>query len=228
MVTIYAPSCGYEILQTVLPEAMVITDTGERELENIQVEMQPSVICFGMGAGTSEKTLETYAKFLQKLKEPLVIDADGLNMLSKNKKLIDYVPKGSVLTPHPKELERLIGEWKDDFHKIKKAKEFSRKHELILVLKDAHTIIVSGDDLYVNNTGNPGMATAGAGDVLAGIITGLISQKYEPLIAAVFGTYLHGRAGDLAAASMGFESMVAGDLTRFLGEAYKDLFKNGN
>lgn len=228
MVTLYAPSCGYEILQTVLPEAMVITDKGKRELEDIQFDMQPSVICFGMGVGTSEKTMETYENFLQKIKEPMVIDADGLNMLSKNKKLIEYIPKGSVLTPHPKELERLIGEWKDDFDKIEKAKEFSRNHKLILVLKDAHTITVSGEDLYVNNSGNPGMATAGSGDVLAGIITGLMSQQYEPLIAAVLGTYLHGRAGDIAATSLGYESMVAGDLTRFLGAAYIDLFKNDN
>lgn len=226
MVSIYAPSCGYEILQTVLPEAMVITDKGENQLEDIKFDIEPDVICFGMGAGTSKETINTYRRFLQETKRPVVIDADGINMLSKDKELLRLVPEGSVLTPHPKELERLIGEWKDDFDKLEKAKEFSKDHALILVLKDAHTIVVYKEDLYVNSSGNPGMATAGAGDVLAGVITGLISQKYEPLMAAVLGTYLHGRAGDIAAARLSQEGTLAGDIASYMGAAFLDLFKS--
>lgn len=225
MVSIYAPECGYTILQTVLPEAMVISDKGEKELENIRFELKPDVICFGMGAGTSLVTQQAYEDFLKRCNSPMVIDADGLNMLAKSKKLLELVPKNSVLTPHPKELERLIGKWKNDLEKLEKAKKFSKKYQLILVMKDAHTITVSEDNLYINNTGNPGMATAGAGDVLAGVIAGLISQKYEPLIAAVFGTYLHGKAGDIAAEKLGYQGTIAGDIADNMGEAFLDLFK---
>ncbi len=226
LVTIYSPQCGYEILQTVLPEAMVLIDEGEKELKNIRFDLEPDVVCFGMGAGTTEATLKAYESLLKTTKTPMVIDADGINMLAQNKKLIKLVPKNSVLTPHPKELERLLGEWKDDFDKIARAKDFTKKHQLILVLKDAHTITVSGDNLYINNTGNPGMATAGAGDVLAGVITALISQKYEPLIAAVFATYLHGKAGDITASKLSYQGMIAGDIAGNIGAAFLDLFKN--
>lgn len=226
LVTIYSPVCGYEILQSILPEAMVLIDEGQKELNNIQFEIEPDVVCFGMGAGTTAATVKTFESLLKKTKSPMVIDADGLNMLSHNKGLLKLIPKNSILTPHPKELERLLGEWKDDFDKLAKAKDFTKKHELILVIKDAHSITVSGDNLYINNTGNPGMATAGAGDVLAGMITALISQKYEPLIAAVFATYLHGKAGDFAASKLSYQGMIAGDIVENIGAAYLNLFKN--
>jgi len=226
LVSIYAPSCGYEILQTVIPEAMVITDAGEKELTAITFDLKPKVICFGMGAGTSAKTLQAFENFLGTINDPMVIDADGLNMLSGNKVLLDLVPAKSVLTPHSKELERLIGKWKDDFDKINKARKFSKKYDLILILKDAHTIVVYQDEMFINNTGNPGMATAGAGDVLAGVITSLISQNYEPLNAAVLGTYLHGKAGDFAASKLSYQGMIAGDITANIGNAFLDLFIN--
>lgn len=226
MVTIYAPKCGYDILQTTLPEAMVITDPGEKELENITFDLEPSVICFGMGAGTTGETMKTFEALLQRTEKPMVIDADGLNMLSKNEFLKKLLPKNSILTPHPKELERLIGSWKDDFEKLEKAKEFSRQYEVVMVLKDAHTLTVFKDQIFVNDSGNPGMATAGAGDVLAGIIAGLVSQAYDPLTAAVFGVYLHGRAGDIAAAKRSFEGTIAGDISMEVGAAIKDFFEN--
>src|SRR5690606_8090396 len=160
------------------------------------------------------------------INDPMVIDADGLNMLSGNKVLLDLVPAKSVLTPHPKELERLIGKWKDDFDKINKARKFSKKYDLILILKDAHTIVVYQDEMFINNTGNPGMATAGAGDVLAGVITSLISQNYEPLNAAVLGTYLHGKAGDFAASKLSYQGLIDGDITAKIGNAFLYLFIN--
>ena len=111
LVTIYSPNCGYEILQSILPEAMVLIDEGERELKNISFDIEPDVICFGMGAGTSPETIKAYEALLKKVKNPMVIDADGLNMLALKKELIKLVPVNSVLPPHPKELERLIGKW---------------------------------------------------------------------------------------------------------------------
>lgn len=226
LVSIYAPKCGYQILQTVLPEAMVITDKAENELQEIKLEIEPDIICFGMGAGTSPKTIEAFKSLLKRTKNPMVIDADGLNILSKEKDLIKFIPENSVLTPHPKELERLIGKWDDDFHKVELTKKFTETNNLILVIKGAHSITISGDNLYINNTGNPGMATAGAGDVLSGVIASLISQEYDPLIAAVFGVHLHGRAGDLAAEELSFQGMIAGDIASNVGAAFLDLIQN--
>jgi len=227
LVTIYSPKCGYQILQTVLPEAMVLTDEDENELSKIEFEIEPDVICFGMGAGTSKITAMAFKELLEKTKSPMVIDADGLNILSQEKEMLKQVPENSVLTPHPKELERLMGKWKDDFEKLEKARKFTKKHKLILVIKGAHTITVSGDKLFVNNTGNPGMATAGSGDVLSGVITALISQGYEPVIAAVFGVYLHGKAGDISAKKLSYQGMISGDIAKNIGAAFLDLFKKG-
>ena len=129
------------------------------------------------------------------------------------------------MTPHPKELERLIGTWKDDFDKLKKAKVFSKKYDVIITIKGAHTITIYNNHGYVNSTGNPGMATAGSGDVLTGIITGLIAQGYEPLQAAIFGVYLHGMAGDLAIEHTGYQALTASKLIDNIGMAFVDLFK---
>ncbi|MFK2821276.1 NAD(P)H-hydrate dehydratase [Flavobacteriaceae sp. LMIT009] len=225
LVTSYVPKCGYDIMQTALPEAMTITDEEESLISSIKFDIDPSVIGLGVGMGTDAKTVNALAKFLESNKTPLVVDADGLNILAKNKDLLDSLPEGTILTPHPKELERLIGKWNDDFDKLKKAQEFSKKYKVIIVIKGGYSIIVFGDKLYINSSGNPGLATAGSGDVLTGIITGLISQGYEALIAAVFGVYLHGSAGDFAAEDLGFESILASDVIAYLGVAYIELFK---
>lgn len=155
----------------------------------------------------------------------MVIDADGLNILSKNHDFLNLLAEGTVLTPHPKELERLIGTWKNDFEKLEKVKALSEKHKLIIVIKGTYTFTVTPHDLYINTTGNPGMATAGSGDVLTGIITALIGQGYEPLRATVLGVYLHGKAGDIAAEQFSYEGVVAGDIARHTGAAIFDLFE---
>ena len=225
LVTSYVPKCGILILQTALPEAMVITDTEEKLISNINFDFQPKVIGIGIGLGTDNKVALAFESFLKSNKTQLVIDADAINLLSKKKTLLKLLQPNTILTPHPKELERLIGKWKDDFDKIKKTKAFSKKFNIILIIKGAHTIIIQNDKLYVNSNGNPGLATAGTGDVLTGIITGLISQDYEPLLAAIFGVYLHGRAADIAVEDLGYQSLLAGHVIEYLGEAYVDLFK---
>lgn len=225
LVTVYAPKCGYEILQTLIPEAMVLTDPHEEIITSIEYEFDPDVIGFGVGVGTREETVEGFKNLLKKYKNPIVIDADGLNILSKNKALLDLLPEGSVLTPHPKELERLIGKWKDDFDKLEKVREFTLKYKLILVLKGAFTFTVTSKDVFINTSGNPGMATAGSGDVLTGVITAFIGQGYDPLRASILGVYLHGRAGDLAAADLSYEGIIAGDIAKNTGAAILDLFK---
>ncbi|GAA4270303.1 NAD(P)H-hydrate dehydratase [Hyunsoonleella aestuarii] len=225
LVTAYVPKCGYVPIQAALPEVMVITDNDEEQITSIDFEIKPSVIAFGIGAGTNNDTISAFGTFLKHNTAPLVIDADGLNILSKKKSLIKLLPDESILTPHPKELERLIGSWTDDFDKLKKAKAFSKKHKSILVIKGANTIIIFDDKLYVNTTGNPGMATAGSGDVLTGIITGLIAQGYHPSVAAIFGVFLHGKSADIAVEYFGYQSLVASHIIDYLGEAFIDLFK---
>jgi len=223
LVTAYVPKCGYEILQTAFPEAMVVTDENETFISQIDFKVEASVIAFGVGVGTNIKTIEAFEAFLKTNKKPLVIDADGVNILAKKKSLIKNLPEQTVITPHPKELKRLIGSWKDDFDKLEKVKSFSKKHGLILVIKGANTITVFRDRLYVNATGNPGLATAGSGDVLTGIITGLISQGYNPLAATIFGVYLHGKSADIAVEDVGHQSLIASHVITYLGKAYLDL-----
>ena len=225
LITAYIPKCGYTILQASFPEAMVITDKNEDYISKIDFNIKPTVIGIGVGLGTHTKTIDAFEVFLKQNKMPLVIDADGLNILSKKKSLLKHLPKNTVLTPHPKELERLIGKWKDDFDKLNKVKTFSKKHKVIVVIKGANTITVFKDKLYINSTGNPGMATAGSGDVLTGIITGLISQKYTSLEATIFGVYLHGKAADIAVEDIGNESLISSHIIEYLGEAYLDLFE---
>ena len=154
----------------------------------------------------------------------MVIDADALNILSENKALLKLLPKNAILTPHPGELKRLVGEWKNDYDKLEKVKKFSKKHEAVVIIKGAYSITVYGKKIYINTSGNPGMATAGSGDALSGVITGLLSQGYDPLLASVFGVYMHGKAGDNAASQTGYEAMMAGDIIDYLSETYLDLF----
>jgi hydroxyethylthiazole kinase-like uncharacterized protein yjeF len=225
LVTAFLPKCGYTPLQGSLPEAMVITDTDDREITHIAFDINPTVVAFGVGCGTSDRTMDAFASFLKGNTAPLVIDADGLNLLSIQKSLLELLPPKCILTPHPKELERLIGDWKDDFDKLEKAKKFAGTYDCVLVVKGAHTITFYDGKGFINSTGNPGMATAGSGDVLTGIIAGLLAQGYEPLVAAVFGVYLHGKAGDLGVTNTGIESLMASDIIDHIGMAFSDLFQ---
>ena len=225
LVTAYIPKCGYHSMQASIPEVMVITDAEVENISKIEFDITPTVIGIGVGLGTTKTTANAFEAFLKTNKVPLVIDADGINLLSVNKDLLSLLPEMTVLTPHPKELERLIGEWSDDFDKLNKVKAFSKKYNLIVLIKGANSITVFQDKLYINTTGNPGMATAGSGDVLTGIITGLIAQGYQPLAATIFGVYLHGKSADISLEDYGYQSLIASHIIETIGEAYIDLFK---
>jgi hydroxyethylthiazole kinase-like uncharacterized protein yjeF len=173
--------------------------------------------------GTVEKTAQGFENFIKDNKLPLVIDADGINLLSKNLLLLNYLPKNTILTPHPKELERLIGTWKNDYEKLQKVSEFSKKHGVIVVIKGAYTVVIQDDELFFNSTGNPALATAGSGDVLTGIITGLIAQGYEPINAAIFGVYVHGKTSDIAFPVTGYETFTATTIFEYLAEAILEV-----
>ena len=224
LVTAYLPKCGYQIIQTALPEVMVEVDA-ENELQYFNSKIQATTIGIGIGMGTHVKTVEGFKQFLQKNKLPLIVDADAINILSENKSLLKLLPENSVLTPHPKEFERLVGTWKDDFEKLDKLLTLSKKYKLVVVLKGAYTVIAFQGKLFFNTTGNPALATAGSGDVLTGVITGLIAQQYTPIDAAILGVYLHGKTADLAMDSMVYETFTASDCIEYLSEAYLDLFK---
>jgi hydroxyethylthiazole kinase-like uncharacterized protein yjeF len=227
LVSAFVPKCGYIPLQSSFPEAMVITDKDDNKITSIDYDIKPTVVAFGIGAGTDKETINAFETFLKQNKFPLVIDADGLNILAKKKGLLKLLPSEfpTVLTPHPKELERLIGTWTDDFDKLKKVKSFSKKHNAIVVIKGANTITVFDNKLYINTTGNPGLATAGSGDVLTGVITGLISQGYNPLVASIFGVYIHGKSADIAVEDFSYQSLIASHVIDYLGESFLDLFK---
>jgi len=227
LVTAYIPKCGYNILQIAIPEAMVEVDD-DTLLTYYNFKTNATVIGIGPGMGTAEKTAVGFEKFIKENKLPLVIDADGINLLSKNNELLAYLPKNTVLTPHPKELERLIGNWENDYDKLQKATEFSTKYHLILVIKGANTTTIDKENMYINSTGNPALATAGSGDVLTGLITGLIAQGYEPKNAAIFGVYLHGKTADIALQETSYETFIASSILDYLPEAILDLFNQEN
>lgn len=225
LVSAFVPKCGYIPLQSAFPEGMVITDANEELIHDIKFDITPTVIGFGVGVGTNNQTILAFETFLKKNKTSLIIDADGINILAKKKALLKLLPLQTILTPHPKELERLIGKWKDDFDKLNKVKAFTKKYNTIVVIKGANSITVFQDKLYINTSGNPGLATAGSGDVLTGIITGLVSQGYSPLSASIFGVYLHGKSADIGIEKYGYQSLIASHIIEYLGEAFIDLFK---
>lgn len=223
LVTAYIPKCGYQIVQIAIPEVMVLTDVKKKCISNINFDLQPDAIGIGPGIGQEEVTQKAFLKFLKTNETPLVIDADGLNILSQNKSWFLLLQPGTILTPHPKELERLIGKWTSEEEKFEKAISFSLQYNVIVVMKGAPTYIIDGETIYKNTTGNPALATAGSGDVLTGIITSFLAQGYESVQAAILGVYLHGLTADLAAPKTGFQSFIASDIIGNLGEAFLSL-----
>ncbi|MDB5226799.1 MAG: bifunctional ADP-dependent NAD(P)H-hydrate dehydratase/NAD(P)H-hydrate epimerase [Bacteroidota bacterium] len=222
LVTSHIPACGYEIFQSSVPEAMCSTDKNNNEITENLYDEKYDAIGIGPGIGTHKNTVAVFEMLLKDNKKPIVIDADGLNILSKNKKLLNLLAVNSVLTPHPKEFERLAGKWNNDFERLELQRKFSKKYKVIIVLKGAHTSISDIDgNVYFNSTGNAGMATGGSGDVLTGIITGLLAQRYKPLDSAIAGVYIHGLAADIALGKQSMESLLASDIIDHLGDAFK-------
>lgn len=223
LLTVFAPACGYEILQSAIPEAMAVSCETEDELSGKVDTAMYNAIGVGPGIGKSDKTADFIKILLESVSIGVVLDADALNIISE-RKLHNIIPEGSVMTPHPKEFDRLFESHSDTFSRIQTARTNSKTLRSVIVLKGRHTAVVCPEGpVYFNLTGNPGMATGGSGDVLTGIITGLIAQGYTSKEAALLGVYIHGAAGDLAAEEKGEESMIASDITAKLGEVFKSL-----
>ncbi|MEM6723514.1 MAG: NAD(P)H-hydrate dehydratase [Bacteroidota bacterium] len=222
LLTVQIPSCGYEVFQMAIPEAMVSADTSERYLEE-PIHNVNKYAAIGLGPGIDQHpgTALALGKILREAEKPLVMDADALNLLGKHPDWMIHLPKGTIITPHPKEFERLFGKTENDFARLELAIHKAQQQSICIVLKGARTAVISQEgQVSWNVTGNSGMGTAGSGDVLTGLITGLLAQGLPAFDAARIGVYLHGTAGDLAAAKKGEHSLIAGDLVDNLGKAF--------
>jgi hydroxyethylthiazole kinase-like uncharacterized protein yjeF len=225
LLTVHLPASGYEIMQTALPEAMVSTDVKEdifsKAPDNLSIY---KTIGIGPGLGKEPITAEAMMNVLKHFRNPMVIDADALNIMAQYGIKNISVPPGSILTPHPGEFERLLGKSTNHFERVKLALENAAELQSVIILKTKFTLIACPDgNAYFNPTGNPGMAKAGSGDVLTGILTGLLSRGYDPVDAAKIGVYIHGYAGDLAVADMGMESVLARDLISRLAPTFVEM-----
>lgn len=224
LVTVHVPRCAYEIMQIAFPEAMVRTDRHRFVLTEIGDLDAFQVVGIGPGIGQNKCTADALLDLIDRARCPLVLDADALNILSNQPRHLSQLPEGSILTPHPKEFERLFGETDNNFTRIELLRERAETLGVTIVLKTGATAIAAPDgSIYFNHSGNPGMGTAGTGDVLTGIITGLVAQGYETVTAARLGVYLHGLSGDIAAAELEQESLIAEDVITHLGKAFRQL-----
>jgi NAD(P)H-hydrate epimerase len=224
LLTSHIPQLGYEIIQNSVPEAMISIDSSETVFSEVPDLSPYSAIGIGPGLDKKQETQHSLKVLLQAKPDKLILDADALNILSENQDWYAILPENTILTPHPKEFERLVGPSANSFERLQKQLRFSAKHKVIVVCKGAYTCITFPDGrVFFNSTGNPGMATAGSGDVLTGISLGLLAQKYSAEDATLIGVYLHGLAGDIAALEFGEYSLIAGDIITHLGKAFRYL-----
>lgn len=224
LLTLQIPKNALDIMQTSVPEAMCIVDSNENVISDVLDVSTYSTIGIGPGIGKDGLTHKVLKSLIQNATTPIVIDADALNILSENKTWLSFLPNNSILTPHPKEFERLVGKWNNDEERLQKQQELSVKNTIITVLKGANTsICLPNGDVYFNSTGNPGMATGGSGDVLTGIITSLLTQGYVPDKAAIIGVFIHGLAGDIAITETSENSLIASDIINNISSVYQFL-----
>ncbi|MDP3451694.1 MAG: NAD(P)H-hydrate dehydratase [Bacteroidales bacterium] len=226
LITVHVPNRLYDILQISVPEAICTTDPSdtiftslfEKDLDKF------SAVAVGPGLGKAPETVSALRELVAKCNKPMVIDADAINIISVNREILKDLPTNSVLTPHPKEFSRIAGDSVDSREAVEKQVRFSAQNNVTVVLKGANTSVSTPDgELWFNSTGNPGMATAGSGDVLGGVILGLMSQGYCARDAAIAGVYIHSLAGDIVAAKFGEESLISRDIASHLGEAFKRI-----
>ena len=224
LLTSHIPRCGYTIMQTAVPEAMVSVDASTNYISAIPAFNTYQAVGIGPGIDRKQETANALKNILSESTQPLILDADALNILADHKELIPSLPPHSILTPHIKEFERIAGKIPDDFQRIQLQIDFSQKFNVFVILKGAYTSISTPEGLiYFNTTGNPGMATAGSGDVLTGIATGLLAQGHSSLNTSILAVYIHGSAGDLAAEQKGYEALIASDIIDHLPIAFKKL-----
>jgi len=225
LVTAHLPESGYAIMQTAVPEVMVSIDPAPDYCTQLPRLDVFSAIAAGPGLGTAGDTSNMLKHLIQQATKPLLLDADAINIVADNPTWLAFLPKGTILTPHPGEFARLAGKTSNGFDRLEILRAMCIKFGLNIVLKGAYTVVCSPlGNCYFNPTGNPGMATGGSGDVLTGIIAALLAQGYNQTEACILGVYLHGSAGDIALEENGYEALSAGDIIKNTGKAFMELY----
>jgi len=223
LLTVCTPSCNNDILQISVPEAMTIA--ADDLYANTDLSRYNAVGA-GPGLGQDESQTAILEKLLKNASFPMVLDADALNIIAKSRYLLEYIPADSIITPHPGELQRLTGTAADWSDMIQKARALASDNNITVIVKGAPTITIAPDGtMYVNTTGNPGMATGGSGDVLTGIVLALLAQGYKKGQAALIAVYIHGLAGDIAARELSMTAMSSGDIVNSLLKAWSQTEK---
>ena len=224
LLTVHVPVCNNVIVQSCVPEAMTSIDSNECCFSDDIDVSKYNAVAVGPGLGQGKESEAALLRLIGNCTAPMVVDADALNILSRNKEWLHRLPAGSVLTPHPGEFERLFGKATSRYQAIESVRAVARDCGIVIVLKGAYTTIIAPDgNLYFNSTGNSGMATGGSGDVLTGILLSLLAQGYDSAAAARIAVYLHGLAGDMAAMDKGQTALVAGDIVDYLPSAWRIL-----
>jgi len=227
LTTTHTPVTGAAYLQTAVPENMISYDEHDEYFTTVPALDKFDAIGVGPGLGTCDITATALKQLLEAADKPMVLDADALNILAAHKDMLELVPENSILTPHPRELDRLTAPKNSVYSRVGEQARLAKKYNFYVIQKGANTATATPEGvIYFNSTGNPGMSTGGTGDVLTGVILGLLAQGYKPKDAAILGVFLHGLAGDNAAANYGLEALMAGDLIEHLGSAYKALYAN--
>jgi NAD(P)H-hydrate epimerase len=222
LTTAFIPRSGCNIMQATVPEALIQMDKSSEIFSRIPDLSGFQAVACGPAIGQSHVTAEALHELILNTSVPLILDADALNILSEHNDWLEHLPSGSVLTPHPKEFDRLAGISTDSYSRHLKQLEFTRRYNVILIIKGAHTMISSPDGkCYLNTTGNPGMATGGMGDVLTGLLVSLIAQGYDSLNASLIAVFIHGLAADIALESSSMEALIAGDVIENFGKAFR-------
>lgn len=226
LVTVHGAKSGLNIVQTAVPEAMYEPDRNEHYITDMRIHHDHQAVAVGPGIGTNELTIDALESMLKTQPSQLVLDADALNCISKRPSLLQLLPPKTIITPHIGEFDRLFGEHGGSEERLKTAIEMARQYNIIIVLKGHYTATVRPTGrVYINPTGNPGMATAGAGDVLTGVIAAFLAQGYRPEHAATIGVFVHGLAGDLATEKIGEFGLTAGDIANYSGRAIRKILE---
>lgn len=226
LVSVHLPQTGNVIMQNALPEVMTSIDAHNDWITQFPSDISYSSLGIGPGIGTAEPTSKCLLQVLKQAKKPLVIDADALNILGMHPEWLSWIPAGSILSPHPKEFERIAGKSENDFERHQQQLTLSQQYRLYIILKGAHTCITTPEgQSYFNTTGNPGMAKGGSGDILTGILTSLLAQGYSSLDTCLMGVFVHGYAGDLAKSEKGETGMIASDICEALPLAFEACSK---
>lgn len=224
--SICSPKCGYNILQTAVPEAIYRNNRGDLNMTEIHPERDFSAIAIGPGIGTNEMTVKALEDFLSSIDKPVILDADALNCIALRPAMLNNVPILSIMTPHAGEFDRMFGPQPSSEARLRKAIEMAKYYNILIILKGHYTAIVRPDGkIYFNSSGTPAMATAGSGDVLTGLLLAMLAQGYLPEIASIIAVYIHGLAGEMAAAEQGEYGVTASDIAENIGRAIRETMK---